>query len=345
MTFRRFISLLGLSALSLTSAARIAVAADVPPPWAYGFEGPPSLQTALVPRGSASTPPSRPATPDVRPRHLPGSELQFTLEQIQDPFGPADWYPNDHPTMPNIVAQGNKPQVMACALCHYPNGKGRPENAPVAGLPTAYFIEQMQSFRNGNRKSADARKSNTNLMIAAAQAMTDEEIMAAARYFGSMKWTPWVKVVETQWVPKTELSGGMFLPVKDDRKELLGERIIEVPQDVEAVARLRNPRVGFIAYVPIGSIKKGSELVTTGAGKTVACATCHGADLSGTESVPGIAGRSPSYLVRQMFDMKVGTRNSAGAQLMKPVVSNLDEQDMRAIAAYVASRDPDGRVL
>jgi len=340
MTIRRFLALLGLSALSCTSLTCIAVAADVPPPWAYGFEGPPVLQTAVEPQGPASAPQSRPATPDVRPRSLPGSELQFTLEQIHDPFGPADWYPNDHPTMPNIVAHGTKPDVMACALCHYPNGKGRPENAPVAGLPVAYFIEQMQSFSNGNRRSADARKNNTNLMIAAAQAMTDEEIMAAAQYFGSMKWTPWVKVVETQWVPKTRISGGMFLPIEDDGQELLGERIIEVPQDVEAVARLRNPRVGFIAYVPIGSIEKGAELVTTGAGKTTACGTCHGADLGGTESVPGIAGRSPSYLVRQMFDMKVGARSGIGAQLMMPVISKLDERDMLAIAAYVASRDP-----
>jgi len=341
MTFRRFIQLLGLSALSCTSLVCIAVASDVPPPWAYGFEGPPPLQTALEQQGPAPAAQSKLATPDVRLRSLPGSELQFTAEQIHDPFGPADWYPDDHPKMPSIVAHGNKPNVMACALCHYPNGKGRPENAAVAGLPVAYFIEQMQSFRNGSRKSADARKSNTNLMIAAAQAMTDEEIMAAAQYFGSMKWTPWVKVVETQWVPKTRISGGMFLPIKeDDEKELLGERIIEVPHDVEAVTQLRNPRVGFIAYVPIGSLKRGSELVTTGAGKTVACGTCHGPDLSGTESVPGIAGRSPSYLVRQMFDMKVGARSSVGAQLMKPVVSKLDEQDMLAIAAYVASRDP-----
>ncbi len=340
MTLRRFIALLGLSALSHTSLVCIAVAADVPPPWAYGFEGPPPLQTGLQPQAPASAAQSKPATPEAQLRSLPGSELQFTLEQIQDPFGPADWYPNDHPRMPDIVAHGSRPDVMACALCHYPNGKGRPENAAVAGLLVPYFVEQMQSFRNGNRKSADARKSNTNLMIAAARAMTDEQIMAAAQYFGSMKWTPWVEVVETQWAPQTTIAGGMFLPIENGGKELLGERIIEVPRDVEAVARLRNPRVGFIAYVPVGSIKKGAELVTTGAGKTVACGTCHGADLGGTESVPGIAGRSPSYLVRQMFDMKVGTRNGAGAQLMKPAISKLDERDMLAIAAYVASRDP-----
>lgn len=61
--------------------------------------------------------------------------------------------------MPEIVAHGRKPEVRACALCHYPNGKGRPENAGVAGLPNAYFVQTMKDFKNGARKNADSRKS------------------------------------------------------------------------------------------------------------------------------------------------------------------------------------------
>ena len=67
--------------------------------------------------------------------------------------------------MPDVVAHGKKPDVRACALCHYPNGKGRPENAPVAGYAPAYFIQQMLDFRNGDRKSSDPKKANTNAMI------------------------------------------------------------------------------------------------------------------------------------------------------------------------------------
>ena len=73
-------------------------------------------------------------------RHLPGSKLAFTLTQVRDPFGPADWYPGDHPPMPEVVARGRKPDVGACGRCHYPNGKGRSENAGLAGLPAAYFV-------------------------------------------------------------------------------------------------------------------------------------------------------------------------------------------------------------
>src|SRR4029077_7178853 len=165
----------------------------------------------------------QPAAPDTSTKKLPGSSGEFTLAQIRDGFGPADWYPGDHPQMPEIVAHGRKPDVRACALCHYPNGKGRAENAPIAGYPPAYFIQQMAEFKNGNRKSADPRKANTNVMIAIAKAMTDDEIKAAAEYFGSMKWTPWIKVVETSTVPKTRIAGGMFLALEGSGKEPLGQ--------------------------------------------------------------------------------------------------------------------------
>ena len=92
--------------------------------------------------------------------------------------------------------------------------------------------------------------------------------------------------------------------------------------------------------MPVGSIKKGEALVTTGGGKTTHCAVCHGADLKGLGPVPGIAGRSPSYTVRQLFDMQHGTRKGVWTDLMKPVVANLTNDDMLAIAAYTASRVP-----
>jgi cytochrome c553 len=309
-------------------------AAEGPPGWAYGF-----------PPGTSGTPVAAPApapapAPDASVKHLPGSTGAFTVPQIRDAFGPADWYPNDHPPMPDVVSHGRRPDVRACGLCHYPNGKGRPENAGVAGLPNAYFIQQMLDFRNGDRKSAEPRKANTNVMIAIAKGMTDEEIKAAAEYYGSMKWTPWIKVVETKMVPKTRIAGGMFLTQEGGEKEPLGDRIIETPENTEGTELLRDARSGFFAYVPVGSIKKGEALVNTGAGKTTACAVCHGADLKGMGPVPGIAGRSPSYTVRQMFDMQQGARKGVWTELMKPVVSKLTEDDMLAIAAYTASRMP-----
>ena len=228
----------------------------------------------------------------------------------------------------------------ACSLCHYPNGKGRPENAGVSGLPVAYFIQTMADFKNEARKSADTRKANTNLMIVYAKAMTDDEVKAAAEYFAAITWTPWIKVVETATVPKTRIAGGMFLKIEGGETEPIGDRIIEVPDETERTESLRDPRSGFTAYVPAGSIKKGEALVTTSGAKTTRCAVCHGTDLKGLGPVPGIVGRSPSYTVRQLFDTQRGTRKGVWADLMKPVVANLTNDDMLAIAAYTASRTP-----
>jgi cytochrome c553 len=318
------ISLAAVSALALTAAE-----SDGPIPWAY----------AIPPAPPAGSPPAAQPAPDTSLKHLSGSSGEFTRAQIADRFGPADWYPGDHPSMPDIVAHGKKPDVWACGLCHYPNGKGRQENAGVSGLPVAYFIQTMHDFRDGLRKSAEPRKNNTKLMMTFAKEMSDDEIKAAAEYFGAMKWTPWIKVIETNTVPKTHNANGLLL-VEGDEKEPLGKRILETPVNAEASEVLRDPHSSFYAYVPIGSIKKGEALVTKGAGKTTQCGACHGADLKGLGPVPGIAGRSPSYLVRQMYDMQQGARNGTWTQLMKPVVANLSEEDLIDIAAYTASRMP-----
>ena len=66
--------------------------------------------------------------------------------------------------MPDVVAKGRQdanPPVFACGLCHYPNGKGRPENANVTGLSYEYIVQQLKDFREGARKTSDPRKANT----------------------------------------------------------------------------------------------------------------------------------------------------------------------------------------
>lgn len=312
----------------------------VPPPWAYGFASP-----AGTPAASPAAPaaPAAQAAPDNTLHKLPGSTRSFTVAQVDNNFSPADWYPEDHPPMPDIVAHGSRErQINACGLCHYPNGKGRPTNASVSGFSYSYFVQQMLDFKNGARKSADSRKTNTNRMAGFAKAMTDDEIKATAAYFSAIKWTPWVRVVETDMVPKTHIVGGLYLVLEGAAagSEPIGQRIIETPENTEQTELLRNPRSGFIAYVPRGTVKKGETLVLTGGGKTTQCALCHGADLAGIGPVPGIAGRSPSYTVRQLYDMQQGTRKGLWTDLMKPVVEKLTTEDMLNIAAYTASLVP-----
>lgn len=319
----------------------------VPPPWAYGFAVPPPPGTVRGGGGAGGrgggARGAAPAAPvDETLRHLPGTTQAFTLAQLRDGANIADWYPMDHPPMPDVVQHGRMPDVRSCGLCHYPNGKGRPENAPASGQSAAYITQQLMDFKNDARVSADPRKGNTGIMTTIAKAMTDEEIKTTATYFSSIKWTgSWVTVKEADMVPKTRIAAGLFLNAEDGMSEPLGNRIIEIPERTENTEAFRDPRSGFIAYVPVGSLKKGEALVTTGgAGKTVQCAMCHGSDLKGLGPVPAIAGRSPSYLVRQMFDMQQGFRKGMWTDLMKGVVAKLNDDDMLQIAAYVAAQKP-----
>jgi len=314
--------------LAFAGASTLLAQSPQPPVWAYAIPNPP-------PAGAPATPPA----PDTSMKQLPGSTLSFTRQQISDGFGPADWFPGDHPAMPDIVSHGKRPDARACGLCHMPNGKGRQENAGVSGLPVSYFIQQMNDFRNGLRKSAEPRKANTNAMITIAKAMTPEEIKVSAEYFGAMKWTPWIRVVEASTVPKMVSRGGIWIPVEGGGSEPIGTRVVETPENPERTEILRDPRSGFIAYVPVGSIKKGETLAKS---RALDCSVCHGADLQGLGPVPGIAGRSPSYLARQMFDMQVGARHGEWAELMKPIVAKLTEEDLVNIVAYVSSRMPPG---
>ena len=268
---------------------------------------------------------------------LPGSKLSFTSAQVRNAFEPADWFPEDHPAMPEIVAYGRAPDARACGFCHMPNGKGRPENAPVAGLPKEYIIRQLQEFKSGARKTAEPRKPND--MGQLAPALTDQDIEQAAAYFSSMPWTQWIRVVETDTVKKTRIAGQMFHLVEDGTTEPIGIRIVEAPEN-DAEEQLRAPRTGFVAYVPVGSIKRGEDLVTTGGGKTTPCLVCHGPDLRGLGPVPGLANRSPSYLARQIYDFQQGARTGLLSPLMQTVVEKLTVEDMVNIFAYTASRKP-----
>jgi cytochrome c553 len=136
------------------------------------------------------------------------------------------------------------------------------------------------------------------------------------------------------------VTGWFLAAVTRGEKEPLGQRIVEVPEDLERFVS-RDSRARFIAYVPIGSVNKGAALASTGAsGKTVPCGGCHGVDLKGGAAVPGVAGRSPSYMIRQLYDFKWGARAGRDSALMKPSVERLTVEDMVALAVYAASSSP-----
>ena len=318
-----FAALLILAFMSVLPAGAFAQSMESPPAWAYPVN-PPGLKL----------PPD-----DGNPRRVPGSTETFTLTQIRDRFFAPAWHPGDHPPMPEVVARGRKPDVFACGFCHRADGPGGPENSGLAGLPAAYIVQQMADYKSGARTTS-VPKRNVELMISLAKAASDAEVQAAAAYFAALKPKSIIRVVESDTAPKTFVTSWHLVPVKPGEAEPIGQRIIEVPENPEQFAS-RDSRSRFIAYVPAGSIEKGRELAASGGGgKTIQCGACHGPGLKGAGQMPGIAGRSPSYIVRQLYDFKHGARAGIGGALMKPAVEKLDIEDMVALAAYVASLAP-----
>jgi cytochrome c553 len=277
---------------------------------------------------------------DGKVLHVPDSKAGWTLTQLNDFFFAADWHPGDHPPMPDVVAHGRKPDLFACGFCHRADGPGGPENASLAGLPKAYIEQQMADFKSGARTGAVPERLPTPTMIKVAKAASLAEIDAAAAYFSSIKPRKTTNVIETDTVPKTYVASWLLAPVNDHDKEPIGHRIIEVPEDLEQF-EARDPRSQLIAYVPIGSIAKGKLLASTGAdGKTLKCGQCHGPELKGLGPVPGLAGRSPSYLVRQLYDFQHGQRKGPLGGPMTLVVAKLTADDLINLAAYLASLAP-----
>jgi cytochrome c553 len=301
----------------LASAAAWAQAPNYPD-WAYAVPTPENEATAPKDDGTVFT--------------LPGSQGKFTRSQISGAGRkpPADWYPGDHPAMPALIAAGDPTrQITACAACHYPNGKGRPQNAGIAGLNADYLARQMQDMKNGLRTISEPRKKNAQQMVGFAKAMTDEEIAETAAYYAALPPTVPIKVVETETVPKLRSQDGLWLPVDGTPREPIGNRVIEMPEDV-AREQLRDPRANFVAYVPVGALARGKALAAS-------CAMCHGASMEGRAAIPGISGRSPSYLARQLHDFQTGARHGPMAAMMKPSVAKMTSSDIVNITAYLAS--------
>lgn len=345
----------GLTAMIAAAVTGAAVATPLPaaaagmgewPAWAY----------AMNPPGNAPAPAKTPEevekdalaivakfmhpADDGSLKHVPDSPAGFTLTQIRNLFDAPDWRPDRHPPMPAPVAHGREPGAFACGFCHMPAGQGRPENASLAGLPAAYIVQQAKEIRSGARTSSAPNMVPQVLMRATVRAATDDDLAVAADYFSSLAPQKWIRVVESETVPRTKFGGFMLIPADGGGTEPIGNRIIETPENLERT-ELRDPGSGFVAYVPPGSVQKGRALVSTGGeGKTTPCAVCHGPDLHGLGPVPPIAGRSPSYIGRQLYDFQHGTRAGLWSPLMAGVVSKLNEEDVVSIVAYLTSLSP-----
>jgi cytochrome c553 len=311
--------------VSASSASRVDIeppaSSPSPPEWAYPVNQPDQVARKV----------------GLSAIRVPGSTVSLHPAQLLDLFSAPDWHPADHPVMPDIVAQGRKPGVQACGYCHLPDGTGRPENASLAGLPAIYIEQQVRDFSSGARRTAVPSRLPPKLMTELSALATGEEIKTAAAYFSHLTPKNRIQVVETQTVPGTRVAGWIRVVDKSARREPIGQRIIEVPADVEDFEN-RDAHSRFVAYVPVGSVAAGQPLVISSApDRPLACTACHGPDLKGAGNVPSIAGRSPSYIVRQLFDIQSGLRAGTQVAPMVVVAKRLNTEEMVEIAAYLAT--------
>ena len=316
---------LAVAALAISTAVSVS-RADAPGPAAWAYPLNPS-------------PAPKPAPDDGAKLSVPGGAVQMTRTQIRNRAVAVDWRPDSHPPMPEAVAHGRTAESYACGYCHYPNGQGRPENASLAGLPAAYIVEQVKAIREGARKSSQPAMLAPALMLKVAAAASEEDVGAAAAYFAALRYKPWIRVVESETVPRPVIHGvSAYGPAPDGSREPIGERILEMAED-DARTDRRDDTSGFVAYVPPGSVARGHALAQTAENERQPCAACHGEGLKGGEGPP-LAGRSPSYVYRQLYDIQTGARTGATVEKMKIEVAQLSESQMRDLAAFIASLAP-----
>jgi len=218
---------------------------------------------------------------------------------------------------------------------------GRPENAMIAGLRDDYIIAQVEEMKSHVRGSASPVPFPPTVgMRTIADSVTHAELVEAARYFAKVKAVPMTRVIENDSVPRTVASNGLYVKAPEGGAEPLGRRIIEFPVDFNR-HELRDSRAEYVAYVPRGSLARGRALATGKALPGVqGCESCHGSNLRGSRSTPPLAGRYPSYLLRQLIGFKTGARANSNGAPMRAMAAMLSLDDMIAAAAYAASLQP-----
>lgn len=282
--------------------------------------------------------PHAPKTDPARIIHVAGSTRSYTQAQLDVEHFVPDWFPQDHLAAPSIVTVDRHPGwPWPCAECHMVNGAGVPATAQIMGLPKAYILEQIAAFRHGQRGAGAPR--TTQDMADEARSVSDDDLRLAADYFAQLKFVPHTRVVETANAPKTHWKYFVQVPDQDGVREPIGERIVEVPVSFDDY-QYNNDRTRYIAYVPPGSIARGAVIVASGTGAAAACESCHGAKLQGTDLIPPLAGRSPTYIARELILFRTGQRSNPEAAPMRLEASQLTVNDMIAVAAYAGSRKP-----
>ena len=104
-------------------------------------------------------------------------------------------------------------------------------------------------------------------------------------------------------------------------------------------------KIGYLAALGLVSLlltSTSSVFAADGAAlyKAKLCNTCHGVDAKTPllPTYPKLAGQSADYALQQMKDIKDGKRANGMSAAMKPMVANVSEAEMKAIADWLATQ-------
>lgn len=72
------------------------------------------------------------------------------------------------------------------------------------------------------------------------------------------------------------------------------------------------------------------------------CTACHGKDAKSPimPNYPKLAGQNAAYVLQQLKDIKSGKRNNGMTAAMKGIMHMVNDEEMAAIADYIASLKP-----
>ena len=291
--------------------------------WAYPVA--PPHTSALM------TPPGVYVTPDGK-RKLNAAQVEA--------LNPADedWFPGSHPHPPEVILHASKNGAAPCAECHLVSGQGEVGIPDIAGLKADYLLEQLHAFRAGTRRSAQPDRVATEAMIGVAKTWSEQDLKAAVAYFAGLPRHKAIRMVVADDAPSmhTERFGWTYADRTGGLRALNGT-VAETPESVVKVF-MGDPSNLEVVYASKSTLTIGEALVRSGGGGGQPCTVCHGADLRGTPVAPALAGRDPSYIARQLWDIRCGTRSGPGVAFMQGVAHGLSPRDMTAVAAYLASQ-------
>jgi cytochrome c553 len=261
------------------------------------------------------------------------------------------------------IADGKAIAGASCSGCHGLNGVSTIGGVPhLAGQRSAYLHVELKAYQSGARGDSAMRN--------AVKFLNDDAFVKVAAYFASLDPAPpsppsaataaAADPVEAGKSAAAACAGchgdagiskipGIPSIVGLDPKYLVaamqgyksGQRKDDMMKSILATlgdADLDNVALFYALQKPARAQTPVAGDPAKGKAAAAACGGCHGEQgVSASAGNPSIAGQDAEYLAAALRAYKDGSRSD---EAMKGQVASLDENSMRDIAAYYASRQP-----